>query len=958
MEKNRSTYQSGSEYSRPKLGRLLRALALDKQFIRGAGSQLFYLDSKGKEIAVSDYVGGYGSLLLGHHHPELKKLAIELIEKQLPNHAQMSSKSSVEELGQFISDEIGSRSGKKYITTLANSGAEAVEAAIKHARLNFSKKKGELLDRLHRQLHGINHHFVAGNKEFRVTIDGMSHANFNSFKDHCIQKFHEVYNAKSPALLALSQSFHGKTTGALNLTSHDKFRSGFQTNDREKSHVTFFEQTSESLTDALKCLQRTITLPKLSNGEILFDTVNILLCLGVIVEPIQGEGGIRPVKEDFLHYLREKTHSLKIPLIFDEIQCGSYRTGTLAHSIQHKVFADYYLFSKSFGGGMVKNAALVIDKKQYHEGFGVVHTSTYSDDEYSAKISLKALQIGKAQSETVLKKGRLLEEQLLKLQNDHPGVIKAVRGTGLMWGIEFFDLDFSENYSFQMFSRSGYLNYLYCSYLLNQWDIRLAPTLSDPHTLRVLPSIFISESDINTFRNSLDALSKIIQYRDFYKLIEHLVPQNEQHLRPLHDFGNKDVIIETNRKLNESVGFISHYINENGVRDGDPSMAVLSDETINAMLESVLEISVPIVLHAIEIKGTSGKSVNIYFTGMLFTAAMAREMMTKNLYDEYADLCNDAVDFLHKGFNCSLVGLGQYSSVILKNGKSVRNPDVAVTTGNSYTVGIGVQAIKEELSLRMSADQNLTLGVLGAAGNICSTYVKCFLPRFTKMILKGSDGKGGVLKTQRFVRELIVYIFSELLESERKIVSGLNTGILHPETYKNFVNSKTFEELKSGKLNVNDLRLVDKLRDELGSSFPFVVIETLEGLKECDVTVVATNHPEPFLYSRYFADNSIVYDISVPLNSTDELIHNNRNIKVIMGGVVELPYNQAITMRAYPLDKGEAFACISETILLGLEENMCNYSYGNLHPSQVLRMDIIGAKHGFKLKKNKLETIF
>jgi len=63
-------------------------------------------------------------------------------------------------------------------------------------------------------------------------------------------------------------------------------------------------------------------------------------------------------------------------------------------------------------------------------------------------------------------------------------------------------------------------------------------------------------------------------------------------------------------------------------------------------------------------------------------------------------------------------------------------------------------------------------------------------------------------------------------------------------------------------------------------------------------------------------------------------------------------------MRAYPLGKGEAFACISETILLGLEEKICNFSYGNLHPTQVNYMNQLGAKHGFKLKKNKLETIF
>ncbi len=940
-------------HSRPKLDRLLKTLSLDKQFVRGDGNFLYRTDSDGNEICVSDYVGGYGSLLLGHHHPELKKLAIELLENQVPHHAQLSSKSAVQELSAFISDEISRKSGKTYITTLANSGAEVVEAAIKHARLNFSKNKDKLIDRLHREIHGINHHFALNNSKFEITIDDHIFYNFETFKQYCITEFHEIYNNCSPVMLALNQSFHGKTTGALNLTSHDKFRSGFQTNEREKSQVEFFDPNSDSLEKVLARLQRTIKIPKLQNGKVKFEDLTVLMCLGVIVEPIQGEGGIRLISSTFLAYLRERTRALRIPLIFDEIQCGSYRTGTLAHSLLLEIFADYYLFSKSFGGGMVKNAALVIDQKQYHEGFGVVHTSTYSDDEYSAQISLKALQISKSESETVQTKGKLLETELKVLQKNYPNVIKAVRGTGLMWGIEFFDLDMSENYSYQMFSRSGYLNYLYCSYLLNQWNIRVAPTLSDPHTLRILPSIFVSETEIQAFSSALNALSHIIQNRDFYKLIEHLLPPEEQNLRPLQDFGHKNVLDETDDQLETSVGFITHYINENGVRDGDPSMAVLSNETINTILESVIEISAPILLHARKISGISGKIVNVYFAGMLFTAAMAREMMTKNLYTEYADLCNNAIDFLHASFNCKLVGLGQYSSVITKNGKSIRNPDVFITTGNSYTVGIGIQAINEELSLRKNQDKSLTLGVLGAAGNICSTYVKCFLPHFSRMVLKGSDSAGGMLKTHRFLRELMSYVFSEMLENPNS-----RATIISADVYDDLANTQTYTELKSGEIELNNLKLIEKISEEMGAKFPFQVIDSLDDLHQCDVTVVATNNPEPFLYSRYFASNSIVYDISVPLNSTDELIHNDRNIKVIMGGVVQLPFDQTITMRAYPLGTGEAFACISETILLGLEHAICNFSYGNLHPSQVHYMNQLGAKHGFKLKKNKLETIF
>lgn len=953
MQEEVDTYHSLSARTRPKLNRLLSALSLNQQFVRGEGGSLFYFDKHENEVRVSDYVGGYGSLLLGHHHPDLRQKAIELLNEQVPFHTQLSSKPSVNALAQFISDELGSYSGKKYITTLANSGAEAVEAALKHARLNFSKNKEKLLDRLYRELHAINHFFATNEPLFEVRVDGRQFSDFEAFKTYCIGHVQEVFNEQSPVVLALNHSFHGKTTGALNLTSNEQFRNGFQTNDGEKAQVVFVPPSTDHIESALLSLFKRLRFPKLTNGTVHFEESSALMCLGVIVEPIQGEGGIRPVPYELLSFLRERTKNLNIPLIFDEIQCGSFRTGTFAHSLQEGIYADYYLFSKSFGGGMVKNAALVIDEKHYHEGFGVVHTSTYSDDAYSAEISLKALHIAKSAQEAIRTKGNLLKDCLHRIQNNYPEVVKEVRGAGLMWGIEFYDLDFSTNYSFQMFSRSGYLNYLYCSYLLNKWNIRLAPTLSDPHTLRILPSIFMTDHERSVFEAALEALASIIHCRDFYKLVEHLLPEEEQNLRPLTDFGRGNVIVEIDENVEHSVGFISHYINENGVKEGDPSMTVLSNDTINTLLESVLEISAPILLHGRKISGTTGKSVNTYFAGMLFTASMAREMMNKHLFAQYDELCNDAVDFLHNAFNCSLVGLGQYSSVITKNGKSIRNPHVFVTTGNSYTVGIGVQAIKEEISARILEGKPLTLGVLGAAGNICSTYVKCFLPYFSKLVLKGSDSKAGKLKTLRFLRELIHYVLSEMRTNP-----DARTSSIHPTTYDLFAESTTYHLLMSEQLMLNDASIAEQLMTELGDAFPFHVIDSLEELVQCDVTVVATNHPEPFLYSHYFADNSIVYDISVPVNSSDELIHNERNIKVIMGGVVELPFEQTITMRAYPLGKGEAFACISETILLGLEDKRCNFSYGNLYPSQVHYMNQLGAKHGFKLKKNKLETIF
>lgn len=953
MNIDEATYFDTTQLSRPKLERLLKSLELNKYYHRASGNKMWHTDEAGDEIEVSDFIGGYGSALLGHHHPELTALAIDLLTNQTPIHSQLSSKKEVHELAAFLDAELFECTGKHFITTLVNTGAEAVEAALKHARMNFSLQKTKLTERLHRELHIIHHYFDRTQQPFDLVYQGVRYTDFDHYKRACIAAFNAVFEEQSPQMIALKKSFHGKTTGALNMTSNDKFRDGFQTNEREKDHVCFIDPNAPSFEDCMAGLRRSIHFPKLLNGTINHVEVPVLLCLGIIVEPIQGEGGIRPLDPAFIAFLRAQATVLNIPLIFDEIQCGSYRTGEIVYSTQLGITADYYLLSKSFGGGMVKNAAVLIDQKHYIDGFGLVHTSTYSDDSYSAAISLKALQISKQNGERIRERGVAIRMRLEELQRAFPEVVSEIRGTGLMLGIGFHPLELSENYSFQMFARSGYLNYLYCSYLLNRWNLRIAPTLSDPYTLRLLPSVEVSDNELEQLSLALTELCAIIHCRDFYQLIAHLLPTEYRNLRERIDFGRGEIPLHIDPKVQTKVGFITHYINEDGAREGDPSMAVLPNEMINQLLESVLEISAPILLHGREIIGEKGDKTTIFFAGMLFTAAMAREMMSKNQMEVYSKICNDAVDFLHQEYDCSLVGLGQYSSVITKNGLSISNPDVFVTTGNSYTVGIGVKAIREELGDSIGDGKLLTLGVLGAAGNICSTYVKCFLPYFSTILLKGSESDGGKLKTIRFARELTAYCFSLLLDE-----TMATSQFIHPNLIELLTQTATFKKVKAGEIKLNDGRLADYVIEELGDKMPFQVIDNLESLQACKVTVVATNNPEPFLYSRYFSENSIVYDISVPLNCTDELIHNTKNIKVIMGGVVQVPDDQTITMRAYPLDVGEAFACISETMILGLENKMCHFSYGNLHPEQVRMMDELGEKHGFKLKKNKLNTIF
>lgn len=121
---------------KPYLQQQLAAVRLDVDYQRGAGAYLFFRDSEPLDLSlpereVVDLVGGFGSLLLGHHHPELVAEAQRLLLSGAPFHAQGSSHPRAEQLA----CELSRRAGGDYCCVFANSGTEAVEAALKHALL-------------------------------------------------------------------------------------------------------------------------------------------------------------------------------------------------------------------------------------------------------------------------------------------------------------------------------------------------------------------------------------------------------------------------------------------------------------------------------------------------------------------------------------------------------------------------------------------------------------------------------------------------------------------------------------------------------------------------------------------------------------------------------------------------------------------------------------------------------
>src|SRR5260370_29594742 len=128
-------YCGYARFLRPGVARLLATFGMDIVFHRAEGDYVYYRGKDGREIAVLDLVGGFGASLFVHNHPELVGIAQQTLADHLPFNAQASVRGRAGLIAEALSERVRRFTGRQYVITLASTGTEAVEAAIKHAEL-------------------------------------------------------------------------------------------------------------------------------------------------------------------------------------------------------------------------------------------------------------------------------------------------------------------------------------------------------------------------------------------------------------------------------------------------------------------------------------------------------------------------------------------------------------------------------------------------------------------------------------------------------------------------------------------------------------------------------------------------------------------------------------------------------------------------------------------------------
>jgi predicted acetylornithine/succinylornithine family transaminase len=224
-------------------------------------------------------------------------------------------------------------------------------------------------------------------------------------------KFARKWAGKSE-IIAFSGSFHGRLFATLAATDRPDYRKPF-----------------EPLVPGIRVVSR-------EDWAAVDHAVSASRTAAVIVEPVQGEGGVRPVDPEWLGFVRELCDSRGVAVIFDEVQCGLGRTGTLFAYEQTGVVPDLLTLAKPLGGGLPMGAVLVTGAIAAALKPGD-HATTFGGGPLIAGVALDVLRtIGEPGFlAEVRRKGAWLGERLQRLA-DRTSRIAQVRGRGLMWGVE------------------------------------------------------------------------------------------------------------------------------------------------------------------------------------------------------------------------------------------------------------------------------------------------------------------------------------------------------------------------------------------------------------------------------------------------------------------------------------------------------------------------------------------
>lgn len=500
---------------------MLSPFGLDIEYTRAEGNALHYTDAEGRERRVVDYACGFGSLMLGHNNPEIAQRAKEILDSQIPVHTQLARHSHTNDLATALNKIIQRElnTDEPYFALFGNSGAEAVEIAIKHAEYDRLERAKELLAGVAANIDTARGAVASGAAQVSADAYGQAGVAAGTGFDELvaeIERRNEAAAATQPLFLTIEGSFHGKLASSIQLTHNEMFRTPFKSLSAQARFVPADQP------DALAKIVSDERVPVLDlvtdDGTVTVVERDFPVFGAFFLEPIRGEAGIRPLSAEFARTIQQVSAELGCPVVSDEIQSGSGRSGAFFAASHIGLRGDYIILAKSLAGGISKTGVVLVREGRYQHGFETIHSSTFGKDSISSLIALKVVELLEADGGQAYRaaeeRGDKLRSALEAVRDDFPDVVKEVRGAGLMLGLEFHDQSEATSEVIREQTQHGMIGFAVAGYLLRNHGIRTFTTASALHTFRFEPSIYISDEDIAQLETALRAVAGVLRRQD------------------------------------------------------------------------------------------------------------------------------------------------------------------------------------------------------------------------------------------------------------------------------------------------------------------------------------------------------------------------------------------------------------------------------------------------------------
>lgn len=733
-------------------------------------------------------------------------------------------------------------------------------------------------------------------------------------------------------IISTNNSFHGKTLGSLSATGKKSYQTPFYAPAPGFRKVPYND---------IETLRQTI---KENAGNI----------AGFIVEPVQGEGGIIVSEPGYLKAAQKLCNENGIVFIVDEIQTGLGRTGALFACERESVEPDIMLLAKALGGGLLPMAVCISSPRVWNDDFGMLHSSTFANNNLTCAVGSsvleKLLKNDRRLIKDVAEKGEYLLKKVKELGETYPEAVKEVRGCGLMVGIEFFNMDDCGSYDMAYLTDQGGFTALLAGFLLNVYHIRLAPFLNNSMTLRLEPTLTITYDEIDYVMTGLDMICKIITYRDYAKLYRYLIGDNS---RPdklidcrLASRKIKPSVADGGAQASNKFAFVIHYPAPEDVILNNPSFQSYGRDELYDFMKWESQVDDPgIVCHMPAIRSAHGNLVEGWLIGVPLGGREIMNMPAR----EAAAMVAKAVD-LGRDLGADIVGLGALTSVVTRGGRSVMDRGVAITSGNSFTTLMAMQAVvagAEKMHIELETARAAVVGANGSIGRACALLLSEQIQNITLL----GNPRHAISSRNRLnslVHDIIGLAMARANTGELKGISKWLNNIKRVLKLKNTSQAGVFLDALNNS-NI-DMETLEKICEYLEISCPIAIsIDIDKILPQCNMIVAASNSPEYLIFPAHLQPGAVVCDVARPADVSPLVCEQRDDVLVLEGGLVQYPDQIAFGPNLGYRD-GVNLGCLSETVLLAMEGDCKDYSIGaHLSLDTIHYMSKLGEKHGFSL---------